>query len=164
VVYNVVMQVPSNVINSMLKNVSDPKLRQTYADIVGGKFPFSVYCMTPQVNEHTGLTHEPGILIGYIRKDGRTIEEQVKNDKGELIAALITGRDRFDGRKGFRCECGNSSIVTKEEADIVKPGWFPNRADLNTIAVRLEKRKKKLPELVFGKSTEYDGFRVEAVA
>lgn len=158
------MHVRSNLLNDMLSNISDPKLRDTYAQVISGKFPFIVYCMDPQINPATGLSHEAGVLIGYVRRNGKTVEEVVVDEDGTRIAALVSSRDRFDGQKGFRCLCGNSSIVCPEEADIVVPGWFPNKADLTKIAKRLEGQVKKAKALTVGSSVEYDGFRVEEVA
>lgn len=145
------MNVNDNLLRSMLGNISDPRLRERYELAITGNYAKSIYCMTPKNR------HKAGRLIGYIDQQGRCIEELSKNKKGEIIAGLATSRDRFDGRKGFSCYCGNSSIVAKEEEDTVVPGWTPNRTDLERIYRRVGVKQQVRNTQV----DEYDGFRVE---
>lgn len=148
------MHVNDNLLREMLGNVADPGIRERYELALSGKYAWSVYCMAPKNR------HKPGKLIGYIDHRGRCIEELTTNKKGEIIAGLASSRDRFDGLKGFSCYCGNSSIVAAEESDTVKPGWTPNRGDMEKIWHRLQKRggRRRMP---LGGVAEYDGFRVE---
>jgi hypothetical protein len=155
------MQVQQKLVNNMLKNIKDDKLRETYGQIIQGNYPYSVYCMDPQ-----NKMHKPGLLIGYIRKDGRTVEEETLDERktspthGLKIAGLITSRDRFDGRKGFRCECGNSSILAEQEQGIIGQGQ-PTQADLYQVAENLQ-RKPTLEVPFINGAREYEGFKVEA--
>lgn len=148
------MQVSQNLMNEMIKNVADPGLRDRYAMAISGKYPKSIYCMKPQKRKH-----KPGKLIGYIDNRDHCIEENTQNKAGEFVAGLFTSRDRFDGLKGFRCHCGNSSIVCDEEADTVVPGWTPNQKDMAKIWNRLQGSNCK--QSVEGPVMEYDGFKVE---
>ncbi len=158
--------VPDAVVQGMLKNITDPKLRETYGSILNGDFPFKVYCMTP----HSGLNgkdiHPAGTLIGYIDGKGRCIEEPTLNKKGEPIAGIETSRDRFDGRKGFRCYCGNWSIQSPEEKPVLGKYKYPvppTKDDLGEIQQRLQASGKQLGQQFIGGKMEYDGFMVERV-
>lgn len=156
--------VPNSVVQGMLKNITDPKLRETYGNILNGNFPYKVYCMTPRAGADGKDKHKPGILIGYIDGKGRCIEEPTLAKSGQPIAGIETSRDRFDGRKGFRCYCGNWSIQAPEEQPVLGKYKYPvppTKADLAEISERVH-ASGKTPGMVFiaGKS-EYDGFMVE---
>lgn len=151
------MHVQNGILNNMLKNIADPRLRETYGAIIAGKFPFHVYCMTPKSKRH-----KPGVLIGYVDNKGRAIEETVQGKDGDPVSGIATSRDRLDGRKGFSCWCGNSSIVAAEEQGVIVPRHVPTQEDLLTIHGRLQQSKKGDLQFVNGK-VEYDGFMIEEV-
>lgn len=156
------MYIPDSTAQSMLKNISDPKLREIYGNILSGNFPFKVYCMNPQ-----SKTHKLGLLIGYIDGKGRCIEEITLDKSGAPIAGIETSRDRFDGRKGFRCHCGNWSIQAAEERPVLgkyKIPVPPTKEDLLEINARIQKTGKTLGMVFSNGKLEYDGFMIEQVA
>lgn len=152
------MHVHNSVLNAMLQNVADPKLRETYGAIIAGKFPYEVYCMDPQ-----NKAHKPGVLIGHIDGKGRCIDEPTTNSKGVPVAGIETSRDRFDGRKGFRCYCGNWSIQAAEEKPTFQKYKYPvppTQADMNEIFGAIQASGKvQGPEFIDGRM-EYDGFAI----
>jgi hypothetical protein len=160
VVYNTLMQVQSKVLNDMLRNIPDPALREAYGQIIGGQFPYLVYCMKP-----ANKAHKPGVLIGYITKNNRCIDEQTRNKDDEIVAGIETSRDRFDGRKGFKCYCGNWSIQCEEEAlpqsAIPRP---PTRDEIFEIHERLMKSDRPQGMDFSAGPMTYDGFKVEKAA
>lgn len=161
------MQVNNSVLNGMLKNVTDPKLRETYGAIISGKFPYRVFCMDPQaIRGEKKAAHAKGVLIGYIDGKGVCIDEPVGRKDGEIVSGIETSRDRFDGRKGFRCYCGNWSIQAPEEQPTFKKYKFPappSQADLNEIFAALKKSGVTPGYQFINGSMEYDGFKIEEI-
>lgn len=158
--------VKTSVLNGMLKNIKDPKLRETYAAILSGKFPFAVYCMNPQKDPKNKRKqmHPKGVLIGYIDGKGRCIDDPKADKDGRPISGIETSRDRFDGRKGFRCYCGNWSIEANEEQGIINRGPLPgppSREDMMRIHDKLQKSKKPLGMQFINGQMEYDGFLIK---
>lgn len=156
------MQVAQNVITDMLKNIKDPKLRGVYGNIISGKISGLVRCNSDNCQ---------GRIIAHITEDGRVEETppvaNKKPRKGATIAqalyssGLEGSRQRFDGQYGFRCYCGNNSILCTEEQGIITPAR-PSEQDLITIAERLQKRQGN-PYIAKNGKTEIDGFTVEEV-
>lgn len=158
------MSIRQNVINDMLKNIPDPKMRNVYGSIVKGDIVAQVHCLSDTCK---------GRVIAYITSDGKVEEtppEANKQPKGnealveqKLYKSGLSGhRLRFDGQIGFRCYCGNASVLCAEEKGIIKPSR-PTEQDLNTIATRLQKRNgRDIYPTVKGK-TEVDGFLIEEV-
>lgn len=137
----------------MLRSIPDPKLRKTYGDILSGKMPKSVHCLSAKCK---------GRLVGYIQVDGKVIEEPTFDKKTkEKIAGVVTSRDRFDGKKGFHCACGNRSILAKEEQGIISSNP-PTQNDIMKIASRLQKRGNKQTPVING-TEEVDGFRIQEI-
>lgn len=155
------MHVQNAVLNGMLKNVADPKLRETYGNIIAGNFPFRVLCIKPQ-----NKAHKPNLVIGYIDGKGVCIDEPTTNKDGLPIAGIETSRDRFDGRKGFRCYCGNWSIQAPEEKPVFAKYQYPvppTQADMAEIFVNLQKSGKEQGITFVDGRAEYDGFAVETI-
>ena len=151
----------------MLSNITDPAMRQTYGDIISGKRPFKVYCMNPQkLPGEKKCAHTKGALIGYIDRNGRCVDEPVTREDGKIISGIETSRDRFDGRKGFRCYCGNWSIQSPEEQPTLgkyRMPMPPSREDLSTIATAIQKSGKKPGYEFINGTMEYDGFKIEEI-
>ncbi len=161
------MQVHNSVLNGMLKNVSDPKLRETYGNIISGNFPYRVFCMDPQklLGEKKNA-HAKGVLIGYIDGKGICIDEPVSRKDGAIVSGIETSRDRFDGRKGFRCYCGNWSIQAAEEKptfDKKNSPAPPSKDDLNEIFAAVKASGKVQGYEFINGSMEYDGFKIEEI-
>lgn len=148
----------------MLKNISDPSLRETYGNILSGKYRFLVYCLDPQINPVTKKPfHKKDTLIGYITESNKVIDNPVLNKKGQLISGIETSRDRFDGRKGFRCYCGNWSIQAPEEEGVLQQSAIPlppTQSDLIKIHENIQSSGKGPLEFINGRA-EYDGFAIE---
>ena len=156
--------------NNMLKNISNPRLRETYGNILQGKYAYKVYCLNPQINPATKKPfHGPKMPIGFITKKGQVIDVLVQDKKtGQPMAGIETSRDRLDGRKGFRCYCGNWSIQSPEERGVLQTAKTPMAATPPTqeqmveIFNRVEKSGKG--QLLFIKGwAEYDGFALEEI-
>lgn len=145
----------------MLRNIPDPKVRATYGHILNGDFPYKVYCMEPQDD-----LHKPGVLIGYMDNRSKVVDEPIKDKKGEVISGIETSRDRLDGRKGFKCYCGNWSIQCAEEQPYLSQSALPippSQDDLKGIfASLMENNAPQGMDFVNG-VLEYDGFKVEKV-
>lgn len=83
-----------------------------------------------------------GRTIAYIGKNGKVTEtEPLAGDgpNGIYISGLEGSRMRLDGTLGFRCYCGQNSILLEEEQGIIT-NLLPSESDLNEIALRLSKR------------------------
>lgn len=106
-----------------------------------------------------------GRTIAYIDESGKVQEaEPEKSPEGAygLYSSGLEGsRIRLDGQLGFRCYCGNNSILCKEEKGIITPAR-PSTEDMQTIANRLSKRKVNLYVPEDGK-TNIDGFTIVEV-
>lgn len=167
------MQVQNSVLNGMLKNVADPKLRETYGSIISGNFPYRVFCVDPQklIDPTTGKpekknAHAKGILIGYIDGKGICIDEPVSRKDGQVVSGIETSRDRFDGRKGFKCYCGNWCIEAPEEEPIFEKNFRaapPTKDMLSEIFAAITKSGKVQGYEFINGSMEYDGFKVEEI-
>lgn len=161
------MQIHGSVANDMLRNISDPGLRETYGNILSGKFKYKVYCLKPQINPDTKKPfHASKCAIGFVTRTNKIIDACTSNKKGQPIAGIETSRDRFDGRKGFRCYCGNWSIQCEEEYGVLKTSVLPTpptQEDLLKIADNLKKSGKQQLHFVDGWA-EYDGFGLEEVS
>lgn len=166
------MTVQSSLLNNMIQSIPDPKLRETYGAIAAGKMSYSVHCMNPQnVPGKIKLAHKKGELVGFIDLKGRVIDEPVAaEDGGDPVSGIETSRDRFDGRKGFKCYCGNDSIRSDEEKAVIgdydKTPVFsrpPTRDELGGIFNELQKSGKTPGYEFINGSMEYDGFKLEEI-
>lgn len=162
------MQVQDSILQGMIKNIADPGLRDTYGHIISGRYAYRVHCLKPGINPATKKPfHKANMPIGWITQKGRVIDACTSNKKGVPLAGIETSRDRFDGRKGFRCYCGNWSIQCEEEQGVMKQspilgGVAPTKEDMTQIAERLQKSKKGALQFIGGRA-EYDGFALEEV-
>jgi len=120
----------------------------------------------PKMVKQTILSREgcKGRVIAYIDDQGRVDEtEPVLNDNenftGQYKSGLEGSRMRIDGQMGFRCYCGNSSVLCEEEKGVISPAR-PSAADIEKVLTRLSKRTDNLYAPKNGK-TEIDGFVIE---
>lgn len=144
-----------NLIQDMLRNIPDPKMREQYGRLLSGKVVKMVLCLSEHCN---------GRPIATIDVNGKVTEMQPEESAdgayGLYSSGLEGSRIRLDGTLGFRCYCGNSSILLEEEQGVItnRP---PSEQDLNTIALRLSKRTKIIiPEHIKAKK---EGFSVQEV-
>lgn len=164
------MQVQNAVLNNMIRGIKDPKLREQYGNIISGKYPYKVYCMTPGINPRNKKpAHPKKFHIGYVDKAGVSLEIQTVDKENIPIAGIKSSRDRFDGRKGFSCHCGNDSIRAAEEQKVIgtykKVPVFarpPTRDEIQRIFGELQKSGKGPLEFDKGWAI-YDGFALEEV-
>lgn len=151
------MHTQQDVINDMLGNIKDPGLRGVYGAILSGKIVAQVRCMSDRCK---------GRVIAHIDEQGAVTETPpVLDPKGKygLYKSGFEGvRERLDGQLGFRCYCGNSSVLCEEEQGIITPAR-PTQEDLNKIAERLSRRKVINPYLPKDGKTNIDGFVIEEI-
>jgi hypothetical protein len=161
------MQANQTLINGMLNNIADPGIRKTYGDILRGRYAYNVFCINPQMNPKTEKPfHAKKCLVGHMTASGQVYDSQTVDKEREPIAGLLTSRDRLDGRKGFRCYCGNSSIQCAEELGVLKQSAAPmppTKRELEEIFLKIQSSGKGPLQFVGGVA-EYDGFRLEQVA
>lgn len=105
-----------------------------------------------------------GRVIAYIDESRRVDEtEPVANANefynGHYSSGLEGSRVRLDGQLGFRCYCGNNSVLCEEEKGVITPAR-PTSDDLQKIADRLSRRKGNEYMPNKGK-TNIDGFIIE---
>lgn len=150
------MQVGQNVIKDMLGNIKDPKLREVYGSIISGKIVAQVHCMSKTCK---------GRVIAFIDETGKVDETDPELSPegayGLYSSGLEGSRQRLDGLLGFRCYCGNNSILCEEEKGIITPAR-PSQEALQKIAQRLGERKPNTYVPRNGK-IKIDGFIVEEV-
>ena len=151
------MQIQQNIIKDMLGNITDPKMREVYGSIVSGKIVAQVRCMSNRCKGH---------IIAYIDDNGKVDETQpvldAKGKYGLYKSGLEGSRIRLDGQLGFRCYCGNSSILCEEEQGIITPAR-PSQEDLQNIAARLSLRRNPLMYAPKNGKAKIDGFVIEEV-
>ena len=119
------------IIKDMLANISDPSLQSMYGSILAGDIIARVHCLSDTCN---------GTVIATIDKLNVVSETAPIEKDGVYISGLEGSRKRFDGQIGFRCYCGNESILCDEERSIITPAR-PTKDDLTLIANRLSGRK-----------------------
>ena len=138
----------------MLNNIDDQNLRSMYGRILNGDITKQVRCMSKSCN---------GRVIATIDKYNNVSEVapllSKRKDSALYASGLEGSRIRLDGEFGFRCYCGNESILAKEEAGIITPAQ-PNMEDLEEIAKRLAKRQPDYYKHVNGLK-EVDAFIIE---
>lgn len=151
------MQIQQNVLKDMLGNIKDPKLRNVYGAIISGKIVAQVKCMSATCK---------GRVIAYIDESGKVDEAQPEVSPegayGLYSSGLEGSRQRLDGQMGFRCYCGNNSILCEEEKGVITPAR-PSQDDLQKIAQRLSLRKNPLMYTPKKGKTNIDGFVIEEV-
>lgn len=147
----------NDIAQDMLRNIENPELREVYGSILSGKIIALVRCLSKSCK---------GAVIAHIDDAGKVTETPpVLDPKGKfgLYRSGLEGtRGRLDGQLGFRCYCGNSSVLCEEEKGIITPAR-PTQADLNKIAERLSKRKTLNPYEPKNGKTEIDGFVIEEI-
>lgn len=151
--------------HDMLDKIDDPNVRQQYANILNGQIIGFVHCDSKFCG---------GRVIGNMMADGTCQEtppvppskSQMKRfiAMGKQIPHFVSGlegdRVRLDGSRGFRCYCGNNSILHKHEQGHVT-ATAPSKRDLEAVFGKMHRNPSEYPE-VNGKIT-IDGFTLEKV-
>lgn len=148
------MQIPQTLANEMLQQIEDPKARQLYGGILSGDIGAQVHCNSKTCK---------GRVIAHIRGDGIVTETPPVIDKsgkfGLYSSGLEGSRVRLDGVLGFRCYCGNNSVLCKEEDGVITPA-MPTREQVQNILVKINNRKGVQYIAKNGKM-DIDGFTIE---
>lgn len=145
----------TDLVNEMLKHIPDPGLRDYYAKIANGQFTHQVCCHSKSCK---------GRVIGRkMALDNNRyswVDDDLVGEDGRPVSGLASSRQRFDGKEGFRCWCGNDSILAKAEKGIIG-GNPPTAEDLQKIATRLGPDLMTQP--VQNGKVKVDGFTVEEI-
>lgn len=160
----------SQIAKEMLNNIPDPRMRKLYGDILAGRKNLAVYCMNPaKVYGKRALVHPKEYLIGYVEPSGHVLDSPSVDEDRNFVAGIETSRDRLDGRKGFKCYCGNTSIRSEEEqqvlgsyAEVPIISTPPTREQLTSVFELVQKNKKGQLQFVDG-AANYDGFMLKEV-
>lgn len=148
-------------IKGMLEAIPDQGTRDHYQRILDGVVTHELHCDSDLCK---------GRVIGHLYVDGQwvgdTAEKIVKKGnpaKGTFpkVSRLETYRIRFDGQTGFKCGCGNSSVLAAQEAGVIG-GAPPNRNDLRKIYGNLQAQPAEYNENLDG-SLQVDGFTIKPV-
>ena len=158
------MAVPDSVVADMLRNLP-PQQQQAYGDIVNGNVTHLVKCDSDYCK---------GRVIGHLMSDGRVVEanlktptkselkgaEKAKISYGMYTSGLEGSRQRLDGNWGFRCYCGNNSVLSEQEQGIITAG-APTQKDIYQIADNIQRKPTKVTQS--GGKLSVDGFTLEKV-
>lgn len=132
-------------LQSMVQSIENPAVRQQYEMIIGGQIVAEVCCNSKICK---------GRVIGHRYHDGQWITANETKRSG-----LMSHRERFDGQLGFRCRCGNDSIVAAQEKDIIGAA-APSKKDLMTIFGRVQESPTVVKQESAGAFT-VDGFTIK---
>lgn len=146
--------VQDKTIKTMLGAIDDRGLRQQVIDEIKGNATHEIRCM--------GKCRDK--VVGHLFANAP--RPYVKAKRNSDKSGIYSDRKRFDGEWGFRCLCGNNSIMAKEEEGNMpianKPGMasMPDKEQLLRIAGKLEKRKPGHYKETGAGVKEVDGFKI----
>lgn len=148
-------------IQEMLQAIPDQDTREHYERIVNGVISHELRCNSKLCK---------GRVIAHLYVDGQwvgDVEEKIVK-KGTPIkgtfpvySRLETYRIRFDGQTGFKCGCGNSSILAAAEDGVIS-GTPPSKNDLRKIYGNMQEKPGDYAEAADGSIT-VDGFTINPV-
>ena len=75
--------------------------------------------------------------IGIIQVDGRELIDWLDNDPNPETAKIISGRKRLDNEYGWQCICGNDTILSKQEQEVIHDKANPDPQDILTVTNNL---------------------------
>lgn len=154
-----------SIAEEMLQHIADPSVREQYAGILNGQTIGIVHC-------HSQFCK--GRAIAHVMNDGKIVELEPVTPSEKQAAAFIKAkkqvpryvsglegdRMRLDGSRGFRCYCGNSSILHEHEQGIISHNQ-PSKGDLERVFGKLQAKPSTYNEI---DGTLYiDGFSIERV-
>lgn len=156
---------PNALAHDMLNKIEDPNVRQQYANILNGQIVALVHCNS---------NYCEGRVIANIMADGTCQEttplsptdDHVKKlaKAGKRVPIYTSGlegdRVRLDGSRGFRCYCGNNSILHAHEKGHIAAN-APSKRDVEAVFGKMARNPSDYPE-VNGKM-DVDGFTIERV-
>jgi ribosomal protein S17E len=150
--------VPNVALKQMVAGL-DPRMKQQVSDIINRKVTHEVRCMSKKCK---------GALAGYVYHTMNRDYADI-HDPDAKKTGILRVRKRFDGEWGFKCICGNDSIMADEEKGNIpvhtrlKPvkNLEPTPAQLSKIADNISNRKTPY-ETVDG-VREVDGFKLVEV-
>lgn len=148
-------------IKDMLEAIPDQQTREHYQKIMDGVITHELRC-------DSGLCK--GRVIGHQYVDGQwvgDVQEKVvkkgdpKKGRFPVTSRLESYRVRFDGQTGFRCGCGNNSLLAPAEDGVIGQAP-PTKNDLRKIYGNLQSKSADYKELPGG-SIRVGGFTVRPV-
>lgn len=154
-----------SIANEMLNKITDPVERERYGNILNGQIVALVHCDSKACG---------GRVIADVMADGRCQERepivpsqsQIKRfvAMGKQVPHYVSGlegdRTRLDGSHGFRCYCGNNSILHANEVGHISHN-APSKRDLEQIFGKMQRNPTEYPEV--NGMISIDGFTIERV-
>lgn len=128
--------VADRTLDQMLKTLP-PEAKAAFKKAINEVPTHTIHCMSKKCN---------GKLVGEIYENARSPYVLMVETKESGVAR---NRKRLDGQWGFKCKCGNDSILAKEEVGNI-PMWTkdekplrdaPNTEEMLTIANAIGQRK-----------------------
>lgn len=150
-----------SVADQMLQHITDPGLQAKYASILNGQVEFAVHCNSKQCAGHIIAYLDTNGSITEIDPITPTEKQRAKASYGLYVSGLEGSRQRLDGQWGFRCYCGNNSILASHEQGIIGSNP-PTKRDLEKIFGKLQEIPTNYVEQ--NGLLEVDGFTLERIA
>ena len=119
--------VDQETIKKMLDNIQDPNQRYLFGQIIRGDFVQQVKCNSEECN---------GRVIARKTVNNVWVDDFLEED-GEPVSGLQSSRERLDGVTGFKCWCGQSTLVASTEEGIITAN-VPSKEDLLKIAQNIQ--------------------------
>lgn len=154
-----------DIAHDMLSKIEDPNVRQQYGNILNGQIVGLVHCDSKACS---------GRVIANLMSDGSCQETEPLPPSKSMVKRLEAGgktvphfvsglegdRVRLDGSRGFRCYCGNNSILHEHEVGHIQAN-APSKRDLEKVFGKMAANPTEYTE-VDGKLS-IDGFTIERV-
>lgn len=173
---------PTQLANEMLNKITDPVERERYGNILNGQVSAVVHCNSKtckgrviadimadnSCQETEPLTPTDEMVAKAEKQNAKTAKYNEKHPDEpkefvvlpQYISGLEGDRIRLDGSRGFRCYCGNSSILHEHEQGHVGAN-APSKRELEKVFGKMLMNPSEYPE-VNGKMI-VDGFTIERV-
>ena len=119
--------VDQETINKMLDNITDPNQRDLFGQIIRGDFIQQVKCNSDECG---------GRVIARKTVNNVWVDDFLEED-GEPVSGLQSSRERLDGATGFKCWCGQDTLVASTEEGIITAN-VPSKEDLLKIAQNIQ--------------------------
>lgn len=132
-------------LKEMVGAIENPAVRAQYEMIIGGQITDALHCLSKVCK---------GRVIGHRYHDGQWVAANETTKSG-----LLSHRERFDGFLGFRCRCGNDSILSDQEKGSIG-STAPTKKDLMTIFTKVQ-AKPTTPKQEASGAITVDGFTIE---
>lgn len=148
-------------LQQMVQAIEDPATREHYAHIISGQISHELHCDSRLcMGRVIAHKYHDGQWVGDVPAK---IVKKGNEKKGifPVLSQLETYRIRFDGQTGFKCGCGNTSILAAAEDGVIGPAP-PSKNDLRKIYGNLQEQPGNYQEAMDG-SIQVDGFTIRPV-